>query len=138
MFILAWNGAGRNEFEIFSVYTYMAKRIRVYLWFTSFNSGDHCNTISYNASDIAREMTEQMEENLGPVDIEGNTKAERMLNIFNRINKLKDKFGKSDTYFGFQDTSWSTITLMDKQSVENVKRILSEAKQIKKKSRILK
>lgn len=114
------------------------KKLRIYLWFTSFESGQHCNTISYNASDIAREMVEEMEENCGTVIIKGQTKAERIVNIFDKINKLKNKWGKDSLWIEFDDETWSTITLLDEQSVENVTRIIEEAKQIKNKSRILK
>lgn len=118
----------------------MAKKLRIYLWFSSFDSGGHCNTISYNASDIAREMI-TMEENLGEVSIQKVFEmplksSERMLMIFDEINKLQDKEGKYEAWFEFADGSWSTITLLDSISVENVKRIIKEAQQIKKKVRI--
>lgn len=130
----------------------MAKEIpNIYLWFTSTRSGDHCNTIGASASAIAREMVEGMEENLGRViNLAKNDKAdrklsegERILAIYERISKLKK--GGESIYIDFEHESWSTITLIDIDSLNNVQRILGnkhpivinfpEVKEIKKKSR---
>lgn len=106
---------------------------RLYLWFTSFSSGDHCNTIGASASEIAREMVEVMEDNLGEVDIKGKTKSERIVNIYGKISEIGHGFDSA--HFEFEKGSWSTITLADHVSQENAKRILSEVKQNQKESR---
>lgn len=101
------------------------KTPKIYLWFTSFNSGEHCNTIAESAAAIAQEIVEQMEKNLGKVtNVAGETDGERMLNIFDAINRLEDKFGRETVCFAYVDSSWSCITLIDKTSLNNVKTLL--------------
>ena len=97
----------------------------MFLWFTSFTSGDHCNTVHKNASEIAREMVENMEEHLGHIEsISGKTNGERILQIFDRINRLSHAFSDNETYFGFSDGSWSSVSLANTNSMNNAKIVL--------------
>lgn len=95
---------------------------RVFMWFSSYDSGDHCNTIHTRPSEIARIMIEECEENLeSELQVSGTTQAERILTAFGKIDALE--FGGQDVYFEWGDGSWATITLMRPNEIKALKRI---------------
>jgi hypothetical protein len=99
---------------------------KIYLWFSNYRSGDHCNTISLSPSDIATEIVDCILPN-ADTELEGcedKTKAETKFHILREINKLE---AGDNCYFGLLNETWMTITLLDDRSLNNVKKILAKA-----------
>jgi len=107
---------------------------KVYLWFSSYDSGVHCNTIETSASAIAKDIVERIMPDLNTdmLGEEDKNNSELKLHIFSEINKLK--IGEN-CYFEFNDSSWMTITLLDPISLESVKDILKRNEKVVTKSK---
>ena len=110
-----------------SIYPKIKNYPKLYLWFSNYESGEHCNTVSSSAHSMATEIVEGCMENL-KADLEGQegkSSAEVKLYVFDKINTLE--IGEN-CYFNFSDSSWMTITLIDPNSLMNIEKILANSK----------
>jgi hypothetical protein len=104
---------------------------QIYIVFTSFDpSGDHSISMEVGAVELSEQIAEQ-EEHHGRLHINGNTRTERQLMVFEQLNKLKPC---DNTWFEYSDSTWTTVGRADGIELSKVKDAVEKyEKEIKRK-----